>query len=344
MTKRNLFVAAALALLVGAPGLAKDLATPKERMEAIAPLLQARIEGRDLRRVLTKRSAQSGVSEARLMLWMDLFLSHGHTGLVTISQASAAEMARREAGTWKMTSRVMDGQTSAQNAYQFNEILEIGRDYSRVRNLSLEAGTLEPALRQGLPGDGSFRLGAFGEILHREVMGEEYGLAPGEVGVLQVFQGELYGVGYPGIDNNIVLSRVEALWVKQGDVYRTAYLTHEFQNLAPNSQFQGLSVPPGPERDKPGEPQKAASHGIIHDIIGAIASGFTAFSLTYSNFDSTENYTQTSTTSQISDLASFWQRAKQDSRLLDPMVALAPKPTPSEDPVPVQTGTATQKQ
>ena len=346
MTRRNLLTALAVCSLLSPAALeARDLGTPKARMEAIAPLVQARVAGRELQPLLARRAAQEGVSEARLMLWLDLFMSHGHTGLLTLSPASAHEMARNEEGTWKMSGRLMDGRMSAQDAYQFNQIIELGPGYSKVRNLSLEAGILEDALRQGLPGDGSFRLGASGVILHQEVTGEQYGLEPGEVGVLQTFTGELYGIGYPGIDNNLVQSKVEALWVKQGDTYRTSYLTHEFRNLAANDQFQGLSSPPGPEKPKPEpkpEPAKRDIISILHDIIGAIESVTGAFSLTYTNFDSSESYAKSSPVSKVANIETYWAQAKQDSRLLDPNVALGKPPRPtSTDPKPTTTTTTT---
>jgi hypothetical protein len=320
---------AAMALTMAPRAFAEDPKTPFERLKAIAPLLAERYGG-----VPTNKAAVAPIpatEKARMNLWADLFISHGIQGLTTLVPASADRFAQNQVGTFRLKHRFMDGKQSRQNAYQFSEMVEMRPGYAKIRTMILEAGVLEDALRQG-PGDGSFRLGAFGYVVQQDVSGERYGLRPGETAVLMTFDGELYGVGYPGMDRHLTHSHIETLWVNQGDAYRTVYFQHQFFDINPNDKFMGING----GANRPNTRQEAIDKALTkngklsefeeignHDADAMLAYTDNGYQLSYSHFDSLEEYDRISTVSAIVGIDKFWELAKVDTRLLDPAVAMA---------------------
>lgn len=312
-------------LILAPSAFADGPSTPRERLQAIAPLVEGRAAGHDMTVEYEQIAASVGVQEKRLALWLQLFTSHGEPGLVSLSEASAIEMAEDVAGTWRMGHRLMNGQLSNQEAWMFHDVVEQRPGFSRIQSLTLEAGILEPALRSDPEDEGVFRLGAFGEVTHQEVSGPKWGLETGESAVLQRFDGELYGVGYPGIDRNRVRSRTEALWVNQAGIYRTVYFDHEFEEIAPDSEFQGLRDPeePAPRSLFGATETTTIEPDVDHEVVAALESiGGASQVLSYNNFDSVETYLKMSERTLIPNLSAFWKEAKIDDRLLDPLVAM----------------------
>lgn len=296
---------------------AGTMSTPNERLEAIAPLLAARYSGDvALRKAFAEQATRTQEDEARLKLWLNLFVGHGKHGLVSLLPANARELAENASGTWQMQGRNMEGVRSRQRAYQFNQIAESRPGYLKVRSLTLEAGTLERSLREGLPGDGTFKLGAYGEAVYEDVTGARYGLKPGESAVKMTFDGEVWGLGYPGMDQNVVRAHIDALWVFQGDAYRTVEFDHEFFNIAPNEQFPGLNEP---SRARGAATPKVDGHDAAE---ASLMSTRSKYFLTYSTFDSTEYYDKISSASLIPHPDQLWEAAKKNPALLDPDVAI----------------------
>lgn len=331
MRNRNRFLTvslslAALALSTASQVSAAEPTTPFERLVQISPVLAQRYGGAAPTRKATTPTAE----EARLNLWADLFVSHGIQGLTTLLPASADRFALNQVGTFRLKNRYMDGKLSRQNAYQFSEVVEMRPGYAKIRTMILEAGILEDALRQG-PGDGSFKLGAFGYVVQQTVSGERYGLRPGESAVLMTFDGELYGIGYPGMDRNLTNSKIETLWVNQGDAYRTVYFQHQFFNIAQNDKFMGING--GNNRKltrqesidaRLANPTKHSVDEQIDEVSDAMLTYLdSGYQLSYAHFDSTEEYDRISPIPVITDIDKFWERAKVETRLLDPAVAMA---------------------
>lgn len=284
---------------------AQSFATPSDRLKAIAPLVETRVAGGDLKAAFSKRAAAAKVEEKRLDLWLNLFLSHGREGLLTLAPASAIEMARQMEGTWKMGNRFVGNKMSNVQTRQYNQVVETREGFARVRSLTFEKGVLDTPLRvqKGGP-QPRFTLISYGDITHQVVQGEKYGLGPGETAVLQVYDGEIRGINYPGVPNDKpVAVKLETLWVRQGNTYRTAYMAPRYEGV----QTANLA---GPE-----------DHFIAAVDTQVTRSG-DQFFLGYSNQDSSEFFQRISTKVAVGDIQKFYQQAMKNPRLLDPATQL----------------------
>ncbi|MEM9553207.1 MAG: hypothetical protein AAGC60_03035 [Acidobacteriota bacterium] len=280
--------------------------TMHERLAIIAPLIEHAV-AQDAEKVKIAAgpiAAKTGISTERLELWTKLFLNHGRSGLQALDKASAEQMAQEVVGTWEMYHRMVEGRPQQVESSQFHTMREIRPGFASVDSLTLEDGYLIPSLCERQT-DCPFRLGTYGVTTFADVKGAEYGLARGETAVLMHYEGEFAGEGYPGFENG-ARGMIEALWVKQGTTYRTAWFQHEFAGLS--STNEGLpdigtkEIPP-----------------YRNDAI--IESTTFEQTVLYEQQVAIEQVRQMDSTSPIWDIPEYWAMAKQDHRLLSPVVA-----------------------
>lgn len=290
--------------------------SPKDKLAVLAPLVAPRVESGSVRIApprnpsqerttlleIARAAKETGLDARRLELWLELLVGHGREGLASLTDASAVEMAKQVQGSWSMVSRFMGREVSRVRTRMYNDVLELRDGYAKLRSLTVEAGTLDMGEAPDPERGNEFLLAAYGTITQEDVHGLEYGLAEGETGVLQVFEGEFIGINFPGIPPKGVTVTLESLWVRQGEVYRTVFFHHTWRGIT--EAIRHLL--------EPGDTQ--------------ITSWANRFTLGYTNFDSVEIYERISRDVEIGDIDAFWKRASESPRLFDPAVHAVPTP------------------
>lgn len=265
----------------------------------------------DYARELERVAVETRIDPRRLELWLELLMSHGRPGLVALTHASATEMAAQLQGSWQMTARYIRGRASNVEARTYNEVVEASNGSSRLRSLTVEAGELDVEGTTTTAAANRFLLAAYGVMTHEDVRGSQLGLEEGETGVLQVFEGQFVAVNFPGIPPEGASVRLESLWVKQGDVYRTVLFQQTWRGAGDD----------GAHLMEPADIQ--------------ITSWGDHYTLGYSNLDSFETHERMSADLDIGDLETLWRGIQQDPQLIDDAVRDPRSTVNSGDPAPV---------